>query len=63
MVINGKPRKTDYVSWSKSELIKEIRKFEKKKKYGLIWDEEKTKEIFEEEITEKTTYSKRYFKK
>lgn len=53
MAINGKSRKIDYSSWSKPELIREIKKFEKRKKYGLIWDEERTKEIFEEEVQKK----------
>ncbi|MCJ8306760.1 MAG: site-specific DNA-methyltransferase [Nitrosopumilus sp.] len=53
MVVNGKPKKIDYSSWSQTELIKEIKKLEKRKKYGIIWDEERTKEVFEEEIQEK----------
>ncbi len=53
MAINGKPRKIDYNEWSKLELIREIKKLEKRKKYGLIWDEERTKEIFEEELQKK----------
>ncbi|HYL72536.1 MAG TPA: site-specific DNA-methyltransferase [Candidatus Acidoferrum sp.] len=53
MAINGKPRKIDYNDWSKPELIREIKKLEKRKKYGLIWDEERTKEIFEEELQKK----------
>ena len=38
-----------YTDWNKSELIKEVKKLNKKKRYGLVWDEEKTKEIFEKE--------------
>ena len=53
MAINGKTKKIDYSSWSKSEFIKEIQKLNKRKKYGLIWDEEKTKEFFEEETQKK----------
>ncbi len=53
MAVNGKTREIDYKKWSQSELIKEIQKLNKRKKYGLIWDEEKTKEIFEEEIQKK----------
>lgn len=53
MAINGKPRKIDYSSWSKTELIKEIKKLEKRRKYGLIWDEDKVKEVFEEEVQKK----------
>ena len=53
MAVNGKPRKIDYTSWSQTELIKEIKKLEKRKKYGIIWDEERTKEVFEEQVQEK----------
>ena len=50
MAINGK---IDYKKWNKPELIKEIQKLNKRKKYGLIWDEERTKEVFEEEAQKK----------
>jgi len=53
MAVNGKPRKIDYDNWSKPDLIQEIKKLEKRKKYGLIWDEERTKEVFEEEVRHK----------
>lgn len=53
MAVNGKLRKTDYESWSKPELIREIKKLEKRKRYGIVWDEERTKEIFEEEVQQK----------
>ena len=53
MAVNGKLKKIDYSNWSQTELIREIKKFEKRKKYGLIWDEERTKEVFEEEVQEK----------
>lgn len=42
-----------YESWTKESLILEIEKLERRKKYGLIWDEETTKEIFEEESEQK----------
>ncbi|MFH2103561.1 MAG: site-specific DNA-methyltransferase [Chloroflexota bacterium] len=41
------PRKTDYSQWDKQELIAQIEKLEKRKKYGLVWDEERTREEFE----------------
>ena len=63
MAVNGKTREIDYKKWSQGELIKEIQKLNKRKKYGLIWDEEKTKEIFEEEVQKKVTCSKRCYKK
>ena len=46
-------KKINYGNWSKPELIREIQKLSKRKKYGLIWDEERSKEVFEEEIKKK----------
>lgn len=40
-------KKSKYIDWSKEELIKRIESLEKRKKYGLLWDEERTKEKFE----------------
>lgn len=39
--------KKDYSHWDKKDLIAEIKKLEKRKKYGLVWDDERTKEVFE----------------
>jgi adenine-specific DNA-methyltransferase len=39
----------DYSKLEKDSLIRIIEKLESRKKYGLIWDEEKTKEQFEKE--------------
>ncbi|OGT70802.1 MAG: hypothetical protein A3H43_03350, partial [Gammaproteobacteria bacterium RIFCSPLOWO2_02_FULL_42_9] len=39
----------DYSKLGKDDLLKIIGKLEARKKYGLIWDEEKTKEQFEKE--------------
>lgn len=39
----------DYSKLSKEDLLKIIKKLESRKKYGLIWDEERTKEQFEKE--------------
>jgi adenine-specific DNA-methyltransferase len=36
--------KKDYDNWSKTELVKEIKKLEKRKKYGIVWEEEKEPE-------------------
>ena len=41
--------KKDYSKLEKEDLLKVIEKLESCKKYGLIWDEEKTKEQFEKE--------------
>jgi len=41
--------KNDYSNLEKDGLLKIIEKLESRKKYGLIWDEEKTKEQFEKE--------------
>ena len=42
-------RKNEYPEWTKDELIKRIEALERRKKYGLVWDEEKIKEQFEKE--------------
>ena len=39
----------DYSKLSKDELLKVVEKLESRKKYGLIWDEERTKEKFEKD--------------
>jgi len=39
--------KKNYKDWSKEDLIAHIQKLEKRKKYGLVWDEERTREVFE----------------
>lgn len=39
----------DYSKLEKEDLLKAIEKLESRKKYGLIWDEERTKEQFEKE--------------
>lgn len=39
----------DYSQLTKEELLGVIQKSDSRKKYGLIWDEEKTKELFEKE--------------
>lgn len=39
----------DYSQLEKEDLIKIIKKLESRKKYGLIWDEEKVKEQFEKD--------------
>lgn len=49
MKTNHESMAKDYSELSKEELIKTIGKIEFRKKYGLIWDEEKTKEQFERE--------------
>lgn len=41
--------KKDYSKLEKEDLIKIIYKLESQKKFGLVWDEDRTKEIFEEE--------------
>ena len=61
MTVNDKPQKIDYSKLSQFQLIekireqnKEIKKLEKKeRKYGLVWDEERIKEVFEEEVQKK----------
>ena len=36
--------KRDYTTWNKKELIERIHAFEKRKKYGLLWDIEREPE-------------------
>lgn len=39
-----------YRDWSKDDLIEEIIRLRKRKKYGLVWDSEKTREVFEQDV-------------
>src|SRR3989344_9423582 len=39
--------KRDYSAWSKEELTREILALKKQKTYGLVWEQEKTKEDFD----------------
>ena len=39
--------KSNYENYTKEQLIEELKKLSKRKKYGLVWEEEKTKERFE----------------
>jgi adenine-specific DNA-methyltransferase len=36
------PRK-DYSNWSKEELLREIKKLEKREKYGIVWEDKPEK--------------------
>lgn len=44
--------KRNYSSWTKEELIKELRKAEKRKKYGIVWEDrtEKVAELCKEKL-------------
>lgn len=42
--------KKDYTIYTKKELIERIHALEKRKKYGLVWDEEKIRERFEKDV-------------
>jgi len=46
-------KNSNYSDWSKEDLVKEIKKLKKRKKYGIVWDEEKTKEKFDKDSEEK----------
>lgn len=39
--------KSNYENYTREQLIEELKKLSKRKKYGLVWEEEKTKEKFE----------------
>ena len=41
--------KENYAEWTKDDLIDEIKKLKKRKKYGIVWDEEHSRERFEKE--------------
>ena len=43
------PRKIDYSTWTTDELRERISSLEKRRRYGLVWDEELTREVFEQE--------------
>ena len=42
----------DYSEWSKTELVKEIKKLEKRKKYGIVWEDkpEKVADLCKEKL-------------
>ena len=46
-------KNSNYSDWSKEDFIKEIKKLKKRKKYGIVWDEEKTKEKFDKDSENK----------
>lgn len=39
--------KPNYSNWDKKDLIKEVEALRKRKTYGLVWEEDKTKEVFD----------------
>jgi adenine-specific DNA-methyltransferase len=41
--------KNKYETYTREQLLAEVEKLSKRKKYGLVWEEEKTKEKFEKE--------------
>jgi adenine-specific DNA-methyltransferase len=45
--------KDKYDSYTREQAIEELRKLEKRKKYGLVWEEEKTMEKFESDAVGK----------
>ena len=44
--------KKDYSNWSKEELVRELKKVEKRKKYGIVWEDkpEKVAELCKEKL-------------
>lgn len=38
-----------YKDWSKADLVEEVTRLRKRKKYGLVWDTERTREVFEQD--------------
>ena len=67
---DNKPQKINYNKLSQFQLIekikeqdKEIKKLKKIKKFGLVWDEERTKEVFEQKVQDKLPALKEVVKK
>ena len=46
-------RNTNYLNWSKEDLVEEIQQIKKMKKYGIVWDEKHTKEKFDKRSDKK----------
>jgi len=48
----GLSRRKNYQAWSKEELVREIQKLEKRKKYGLVWEDkpEQVAELCKEQL-------------
>ena len=46
-------KNSNYSDWPKEDLVKENKKLKKRKKYGIVWDEEKTKEKFDKDSVNK----------
>jgi len=46
-------RANKYENYTREQLLAEVEKLSKRKKYGLVWEEEKTKERFEKEAEDK----------
>ena len=42
-----------YADWPKDELVKRVEALEKRRKFGLVWDEERTREEFDKDSTGK----------
>jgi adenine-specific DNA-methyltransferase len=40
-------KKPNYTNWNKEDLIKEVEALKKQKTFGLVWERDKTKEVFD----------------
>ena len=40
-------KKRDYDNWSRDDLVREVEALRKQKTYGLVWEKDKTQEIFD----------------
>ncbi len=40
-------KKNNYDNWTKEDLVKEVETLKKRKTYGLVWEEDKIKEVFD----------------
>ena len=55
-------RKKSYTDWSKEELIAEVEALKKQKTYGLVWERDKTKEVFDYYLNWDGIKNKEHFK-
>lgn len=54
--------KRNYNDWTKEDLIKEVEALKKQKTYGLVWEQDKTREVFDYYINWDEAKTKEIFK-
>ena len=48
-----KRKSPTHKGWSRADLVEEVTRLRKRKKYGLVWDTEKTREVFEQDARDR----------